>query len=212
MFHLIFTLLPPPSFKHKPFFCSEDSNWDLYGPEDVENSRHFSLAFLSHDQIHPPPKFTSLPIRVTGTFLSLALSLSWKTGRELDVEDKSNWNTDLLINENGVVVFTTCLCFFTSAFLPFSALSTSADVSRPTVDELSWLNNLVCPENSWLVQSPWTFLEPVLPLQVPCPPFTLPKKQPLKQAPIVEYLWTWAAVTRWTCCHLLNVSWKTRRD
>lgn len=48
MFHLIFTLLPPPSFKHKPFFCSEDSNWDLYGPEDVENSPVTFLWLFSH--------------------------------------------------------------------------------------------------------------------------------------------------------------------
>lgn len=109
---------------------------------------------------------------------------------------------------------TTCLCCFTSAFLVFLALSMSSDVSRPTV-ELSWLNNLVCPENSWLDQSLWYFrcLVLGLPLQAPCPPpFTLPMKQVLKHAPIAEYLWNVAALaprTQTSRC-LLNVSWMNK--
>lgn len=105
-------------------------------------------------------------------------------GIEIEGTDQYYSNTD---KRKGVD--TTCLCCLTSVFLSFPALSMFSEVSRPTV-VLSWLNDLACPENSWLDQSLWYCRRLVLgpPLQVPCPPLTLPMKQVLKQAPIVEYL------------------------
>lgn len=43
--------------------------------------------------MNPPPKLTSLPIRVTGTFLSLALSLSWNTRSQHDSQRKTPQHT-----------------------------------------------------------------------------------------------------------------------
>lgn len=120
-----------------------------------------------------------------------------------------------IIPKKCLRVDTTCLCCLMSVFLVFPALSMSSDVSRPTV-ELSWLNNLVWPENSWLDQSRWYLgrLVPGPPLQVPCPPFTPPLKPVLRQPPRVEYLCTCAAAA--LCTHtsrcLLNVSCSTKHD
>lgn len=100
-----------------------------------------------------------------------------------------------------------------SFLFAFSAFSTSADVSRPTV-ELSWLNNPECPENSRFDQCLWYFGAQGLPLQLPWPLFAPPMRLALKLAPIVENVWTWVALTPWgqsPCC-LLNVTWKSKHD
>lgn len=152
---------------------------------------------------HVPPKFTSLPMRVTGTFLSLAFSLSWKN--EFNFNDERG-NVQQQWRE-GDGVDTTCLCCLKSGFLALLALSMSSDVRPPTV-ELSWLNNLVCPENIWCDQSRWHLSRLVLdlPLHVPRPPV----KQVLKQADDLRN-WAAAALCAPPSCRLRDaVSWRTK--
>ncbi len=165
-------------------------------------------------KIHQPSYPCDGHLPLSGSFTELKYKKTTKfegqkTNKMLRCKCWSN-NYNITDKKKGVRVATTCLCCLAFVFLAFPALSMSSDVSRPTV-ELSWLNNLVCPENSWRDQSLWYLRRLVLglPLQVPCPPFTLPVKQVLKPAPRVEYLWECAAVALWTqtsCC-LLNVSW-----
>lgn len=170
-------------------------------------------------KIHQPSYPCDGHLPLSGTFTELKYKNStWSTNKMLcciaEAEALINIIQILIKKSKGVGVDTTCLCCFISFLLAFPALSTSADVSRPTV-ELSWLNNLVCPENNRFDhQSLWYFWVLGLPLQLPCPTFTPPMRQALKQAPMVEYLWACAAVTLWTqtsCC-LLNVSWMAKHD
>lgn len=197
------------------------------GNNNISLLRLWSKTGNRSKRVNVPPKFSSLPIRVTGTFLSLARSLSWNRQRELrSINEKllmkqqphvqvkilpDESNSDL--KKGGGGVYTTCLCCFWSVFLAFLALSMSSAVSRPA-EELSWLKSLVFPENSWCDASmcDWSRLTLLLPPQVPWPPFTLPLKRGVKEAPTVEYLWTRAAVAPWTqtCCCLLNDSWMDR--
>lgn len=72
---------------------------------------------------HSPPKLTSRPIRVTGTFLSLALSLSWNTECERDTHKKAStcpgWKQPTVINTLPLACAAWCL--FSWHFLPISA-------------------------------------------------------------------------------------------
>lgn len=72
---------------------------------------------------HSPPKLTSRPIRVTGTFLSLALSLSWTTECEHDTYKKAStcpvWKQPTVINTLPLACAAWCL--FSWHFLTVSA-------------------------------------------------------------------------------------------
>lgn len=176
-------------------------------------------GYTPTSKIHQPSYPCDGHLPLSGSLTELKYNNStWSTNKmlwsnkdnaEISGIDQYHSNMDI---KKVLGVDTACLCCFMSFFLVFPALSTSADVSRPTV-ELSWLNNRVCPENSRFDQSLWSFVLG-LPPQLPCPPFTLPMKQVLKQAPMFEYLWTRAAVTlwTWTSCCLLNVSWKKKKQ